>query len=250
MIRGFYTAVSGMLTSVRRMDVVVNNLANVQTNGYKQERMAATTFSDQLLAQLGGNPDGAPMGPIMLTNAAMPPDLDLSQGALRATGRALDFALHGPGFLTVLTETGTAYTRDGSLLRDPQGFLATATGARVLGQAGPIFLPPGDPSVGPDGQILVDGQPVDQLLLAEFGPDQLFERRGGNLLVPAGGEPAGPATTTVVEPGFVEGSNVDLTGTITTMMELQRAYEANQRIIQYHDQMLAHAVNDVARPGS
>jgi flagellar basal-body rod protein FlgG len=250
MIRGFYTAVSGMLTAVRRMDTVVNNLANAQTTGYKQERSAATSFSDQLLVQLGGDPNGAQVGPIMLTNAAQPPDLDLSQGALRATGRALDVGLDGPGFLAVQTAQGDAYTRDGSLTRDGEGYLTTATGVRVLGRNGPIQLPPGELGVRPDGTIMVDDVDVDQLRLVEFGADQSFERQGQNLLAPAGGGAATPATSTTVQQGFVEASNVDVTGALTTMLELQRAYDANQRMIQQHDQMLAHAVNDVARPGS
>jgi len=249
-IRGFYTAASGMLSSVRRMEAVVNNLANVQTTGFKQERTTAASFGEQVVLQLGTQLGSVPLGPLVLSIVAQAPELDLGQGPLQATGRASDIALEGPGFLVVETARGLVYTRDGSLTRDAQGFLITNSGGRVIGENGPIQLPDGPIAIRADGTVFVADVPVDRLQVVEFAPDQSFERLGNNELVPRGPAVPGTAAATAVHQGFIEGSNVDLTGTITTMLELQRAYEANQRMIQYQDQLLMRAVNDVARPTS
>lgn len=251
MIRGLYTAASGMLATIRRMESVTNNLANAQTPGFKQEVTAAGTFAQQLVYRLN-RPDGAQqLGPLTLSTIAAAPLIDFSQGPLQQTGRPLDFALAGPGFFAVQTPEGVRYTRDGSFALDEQGRLVTATGALVLGDQGPIQLPGGNVSVTPEGVIEVDGAPMARLQVVEFGPDQVLERVGNNQLVPqdAGAVPT-PAAATTVRQGMIEASNVDLTASLTTSLELQRAYDANQRLIQTMDEMVGRAVNDVGRPAS
>ena len=250
MIRGLYTAASGMVTAMRRLSVVTNDLANAQTTGYKQERTATTTFAQQLVFEEAARANSGERGPLGLSNVAEEPELDLSQGSLEASGRTLDLALEGTGLFVVQTPNGTRYTRDGSFTRDAQGNLVTNDGAAVMGEGGPIQLPDGELSISPDGTIAVDGAPFARLRLVEFGLDQPLRRIGKNLLEPKdGGEPA-LAVATNVRQGFLEASNVDLTGAQTSMLELQRAYEANQRMIQYQDDMMARAVNDIARPVS
>ena len=254
MNRGFYTAVSGLMSSVRRMEVAINDLANVQTPGYKAERSASTSFSEQLVAQLDGAQAPLPVGPMMLVNMAEAPQLDMRQGPLSSTGRPLDIALDGTGFLVVDTSNGVAYTRDGSMSMD-DGYLTTTRGARVLGESGPIRPSTasggGTLSISPDGTVIVDGSPVDRLKIVEFAPDQRFTKLGENLVLPADASQApSENSSTTVHQGFVEGSNVDVTTTMTSMLELQRAYSANSRMIQFHDQMLTRAVNDIARPTS
>lgn len=249
MIRGFYTAVSGLMSSVRRMEVAINDLANVQTPGYRAERTAAASFSEQLVARLDSDNTPLPIGPLVLVNAAQPPRLDLRQGPISSTGRSLDIALDGPGFLVVETANGLAYTRDGSLMMDREGFLTNTQGARVLGIPGPIRLPPGEIAFGEDGSVYADGVAVGRLRLVEFDPEQAFERLGANLLVPADPDrPPGESVQTRVHQGALEGSNVDVTVTLTTMLELQRAYSANIRMIHLQDQLLARAATDIARP--
>ena len=96
----------------------------------------------------------------------------------------------------------------------------------------------------------MEDRPVGRLPLVAFAPDQALERLGANALGPRDAGAAPEAATTTVRQGFVEASNVDLSATITTIIELQRAYEANQRMVQYQDEMLARAANDIARPVS
>ncbi len=248
MIRGLYTAASAMVTAMRRMEVVTHNVANAQTTGFKQERTATTTFDDQLVYQQTAL-EGRPLGQLGLATVAERPGLDLSQGPLQSTGRSLDLALEGPGFFVVQTDKGTFYTRDGSFTRDGDGNLVTQQGGLVLGDNGPIQVPDGRLSFGLDGTVLVDDAPFDRLQVVEFGPDAVLERVGDNLLAPQdeGAQPE-PAAATAVRQGYVEASNVDITGSMTTMLELQRAYEASQRMIQEQDEMMSRAVNDIARP--
>lgn len=249
MIRGFYTAASGLISAARRMEVVTNNLANAQTTGFKQERTGASAFDQQLVMQLALGGDPAQVGPLMLSDQASEPELDFTQGALRATERDLDLAIEGPAFFAVRTADGIRYTRDGSFTRGAQGMLLTQTGGLVLGENGPLEVPPGRLDIRTDGTVLVDEAPVGKLRLVEFRPDQTLKRVGDNQFAPRdeGVQPA-LSSGSVVHHRFLEGSNVDLTATLTTSIELQRAYEANQRMMQYQDELMARAANDIARP--
>src|SRR5436309_1974032 len=250
MIRGLYSAVSGMLTAVRRMEVATNDLANAQTTGYKAERTSSATFAEQLVRRLDGSANNRALGTLALSNAPEEPELDMSQGSLQQTGRQLDLALEGPGFLAIQTEDGAVrFTRDGSLTRDALGYLTTSTGALVLGEDGPLQVPPGPVAINPDGTVMSGETRIGRVLTVEFAPGTQLTKLGNNELVPTDANASPIASNTAaVRQGFVEASNVDLTGTLTTVLELQRAYEANQRMIQYQDQITGRAVNDIAQP--
>ena len=250
MIRGLYTAVSGMVATVRRMEVATTNLTNAETVGYKQERTAGAAFDEQLIAQMTGQ-RGPDVGRHALANVPQVPTMDLSQGALQATDRALDVALEGPGFLSLETAQGTRYTRDGSLTRDAEGYLTSLTGARVLGENGPIQVGGSAVAIDADGTVRAGDAAVDRLRVVEFGPDDVLERVGRNELAPQQRDlqPQAAAATTVRQ-GFVEASNVDVTGTMATTLGLQRAYEANQRMIKSQDDLLSRAVTEIARPAN
>jgi len=249
MIRGLYSAVSGMLTAVRRMELTTNDLANANTTGYKAERSATATFAEQLVRRMDGAHGGQTLGSLPLASSAEEPELDLSQGTLQQTGRPLDLALEGPGFLALQTDEGVRFTRDGGLTRDALGYLSTSRGALVLGEDGPIQIPAGPVSISADGSVVSGSTTVGRITTVEFAPGTQLRKLGNNELAPT--DPAAaplPSSTTAVRQGFVEASNVDLTATMTTVLELQRAYEANQRMIQYQDQMMGRAVNDIAQP--
>lgn len=248
MIRGLYSAASSMVSAMRQMEVLTNNVANAQTTGFKQDRTATATFAEQLVIEQSALNNGQRVGPLTLSNVAQEPVLDLSQGALRETGRSLDLALEGTGFFAVQTEGGVRYTRDGSFTRDPDGHLRTDDGGYLLGQNGPVQLPEGQLGIGPEGQLFINEQAVDTLRVVELDPGQI--KRVGNNQFALREEGADPeqSTTAAVRQGYIETSNVDMTGAQTTMLELQRAYEAAQRMIQYQDEMMGKAVNEIARP--
>jgi flagellar basal-body rod protein FlgG len=194
---------------------------------------------------------GQELGRLTLATVPQVPTLDLNQGALQATDRALDVALEGPGFLALETAQGTRYTRDGSLTRDADGYLTTQAGARVLGENGPIQVGGDAVTIDVDGTLRAGDTTVDRLRVVEFGPDDVLERVGRNELVPQQRDlqPQAAAATSVRQ-GYVEASNVDVTGVLTATLGLQRAYEANQRMIRSQDDLLSRAVTEIARPGN
>jgi flagellar basal-body rod protein FlgG len=255
MIRGLYTAASGMVTAMRRISAVTDNIANVGTTGFKQARTATMTFAELMLHEESASRGAGllattnpKLGQLGLSSVAEEPELDMTQGLLQSTGRALDLALEGPAFFVVETADGLRYTRDGSFTRDALGRLVTGDGGIALGESGPIVVPDGPVNVEPNGTIQANGEVVGQLKLVEFAPEQALRRLGDNYVTARDGTEPQPATASVVRQGQIEASNVDMTGAQTAMLELQRAYDANQRMIQYQDEMMGRAVNDVARP--
>jgi len=144
-----------MLASMRRMELVTNNLANAQTVGFKQDRSALSTFEELMLQQDGASStNGQKLGELGMASVAEEPMIDFTQGALEETGRDLDMALEGPGFFTVQTPDGPRYTRDGGFTRDAFGRLSTTEGHLVLDTANnPITIPGGKMTVGQDGAV-------------------------------------------------------------------------------------------------
>ncbi len=248
MIRGYYTALAGMVTTVRRTEIAINNIANVQTPGFKQERTSSSVFNEQLLTQLQ---DGQPttVGPIVLTNVARSPEIDFTQGPLEHTGRELDLALNGQGFL-VVDHGGPAFTRDGSLSRDAEGYLTTRTGRLVLGVNGPIRAASDPIQVAPDGTVTSGGGAVGRLRIVEFEDPKALRRQGDNLLVVGEGAPPRDAERTELQQGFLEASNVDVSSNMVSLLELQRAYESSLRLIQFQNETLSRSVTEIGRPAS
>ena len=187
MIRGLYTAASGMLSSMRRMEFVTNNLANAQTVGFKQDRSALSTFDEMMILQDGSvTPPGqhAELGELGMAAVAEEPMIDFTQGSLQDTGRSLDMALEGPGFFTVQTPDGLRYTRDGGFTRDANGRLTTGEGHLVLGMDGnPIQVPPGKLAVLADGTLTAEDEEFGQLAIVEFDLDQPLRKVGNNQFV-------------------------------------------------------------------
>ncbi|HEY8530819.1 MAG TPA: flagellar hook-basal body protein, partial [Limnochorda sp.] len=184
MLRGLYTAASGMLAQAARLDLESNNLANAATTGYKADQAELLSFPTMLLRRVGGK-DGEPepLHPLGIEMRTRPDGLDrlpfreapvvgplgtgvyvegtftsFRQGPLRDTGNPLDLALEGPGFFAVETPGGVRYTRAGSFRLDAEGYLADQTGNRVLGVDGPIQVgQAATVAIGQDGSVHADG---------------------------------------------------------------------------------------------
>jgi flagellar basal-body rod protein FlgG len=252
-IRGLYTAASGMLSAMRRMELVTNNLANAQTVGFKQDRSALSTFDEVMILQ-----DGTPssttanteLGQLGMAAVAEEPMIDFTQGVIQETNRDFDLALEGPGFFTVRTPDGIRYTRDGSFTRDAFGRMTNTEGHLLLDTANnPITIGGGKMTVDEDGTVRVQDQEVAKLAIVEFSLEQPLKKVGTNQFSPRneGDQPAFSAGTSVHQ-SSIEVSNLDMAGAQTTMLELQRAYQASQRLIQYQDEMVGRAVNEIAKP--
>ena len=256
-----WAAKTGLDAQQTRMSVVANNLANVNTSGFKKGRAVFEDLLYQNVRQVGASTSQdtqAPSGVSLGTGVRVVATEKLyTQGSLSQTGNSFDIAIQGRGFFQVLLPDGTlGYTRDGSFQLNSQGELVTSSGYHV--QPG-ITIPAAAQSVtiGNDGvvTVAVAGQSaptqVGQLQLTDFINPTGLQPRGENLLV----ESASSGTAQTGNPGLnglgsiqqgsVEGSNVNVVEEMVNMIETQRAYEMNTKAIQSTDQMLQYLSNNV-----
>jgi flagellar basal-body rod protein FlgF len=257
-----YSATAGMMTMLSRVQTISNNLANIDTPGFREDTLRLTSFPQQLMARLfaGGNRViGSTINGIVNESMAT----HFNQGSLRQTDGQLDLAINGDGFFAVQTTQGVRYTRDGTFRRDGANQLVTSQGDLVLSAAGtPITLPPGAISISAEGQIRVTplttngqtgpvDQPVAQLGVYTFAePGQLRKTSANQFEDPTGLAQAtaqGAAGASTVHQGFLENSNVDPARAMADMMVAQRSYEASAKMLQLQDDMTGRAVSDVGR---
>uniref|UniRef100_A0A831TF06 Flagellar basal-body rod protein FlgF n=1 Tax=Thermorudis peleae TaxID=1382356 RepID=A0A831TF06_9BACT len=244
MIRSIYQAASAMMAQMARQLTISTNLSNVDTPGYRQQLSGVNDFREMLLSRVAGA-DVRLIGSISTAVRLDQPELDLSQGALVETGQPLDLAIAGAAFFTVQTPEGLQYTRDGRFRLDEQRRLVTADGFPVLGEGGPITIPPGDVWVDPDGTVRVNDQVIGRLLLTEFPADAQLQLVEQNRYT---SDVAGvPSQTAGVSQGFLEQSNVDITRAITDMLAANRSYALAQRALQIADDSLRLAVNEIGK---
>jgi flagellar basal-body rod protein FlgF len=259
LVRGMYTAASGALVAQSAVDTIANNLANVNTTGFKRQVLIAQAQPRRDLYRFQTDPSakaGAPGVPAQvaigaLGNGAQVYDTpaDYAQGTIAATGNDLDVALSGPGFFAIRGGNGALrYTRDGEFVRDQNGYLTAQNGDRVLGQNGaPIVLPQsGKVGIAADGTISVDGQRYDKLDVVEFADTANLRPEGSNRFVDAGAG-ARAATGTSTLQGSLEKSNADVVRSMVDLISMQRWFDANQKSIQTQDDAVAQAVQTVGR---
>jgi flagellar basal-body rod protein FlgF len=223
-----YTTLSRQSGLMREMQVVAQNIANASTTGFRREGM--------IFAEHVARLDGAPSVSMANGNAR---HIDLGQGNISQTNGTFDFAIEGEGFFLVETPGGQRLTRAGSFLPNAEGELMTPDGHRLLDQGGaPVFVPPDARAVSlaRDGTLSADGQPLTRIgLWAPTNPLRLSREEGARFASPAGVEPLDEAT---ILQGFVEESNVDPVGEITRMIEVQRAYEMGQGMLDREDERI------------
>jgi flagellar basal-body rod protein FlgF len=240
---GIRSLVPSMLTQWQRHETFANNLANVSTPGFKADDVTLTPRNPALVA--GALPG---VGVTSLGDAAVVQWTDFGQGAVRLTGRALDVALDGPGFMAVDTPAGTRYTRAGALDVNREGYLVTASGQPVLGDGGPLLVGSSRVTISAGGDIAVDGRRVGALRLVEFDRNVHMVKQGANLFAPA--DPAAApraARGTSVVGGALEASNVNAVGVMVNMIDVLRKYETAQRVIQTEDETTRRVTNDIGR---
>jgi flagellar basal-body rod protein FlgF len=233
----------------RQLDVVANNIANVNTTGYKAD---SSLFEEFLTS--GAHEDnfvGADRRVSYVQDRAT--YRDFSQGAADQTKNPLDVAIDGSGFLVVQTPAGERYTRDGGLQLNNQGQLVTVAGNPVLGTSGPIVFQPTDHdiNVAPDGTITVvtGNSMVDsvrgKLRLVSFADAQKLLKEGANLYS-AGEGAAQPDATSVVQQGFIEKSNVSAVSEMSRMIEVTRAYTQISTLLQQQSDLHKTAIQQLA----
>lgn len=277
MFRGFNTVASGMIAQQRRTELLTNNMANVNTPGFKADQATIRSFPDMLLSRVGptkiptenaingkyaSGVGGLGTGVYMqetiplltqgqLQQTSLNTDIALIDGTLPvdgATGQtgALFFRLEHP-------VEGEAYTRNGNFTLDSEGFLTNPQGLYVLDAEGQrIQLQNDDFRIAEDGQIFVNDASVAQLGVSFAAQPETLIKQDNGLFKTVDGTDLPTAYNTAnvsfsMQQGFIEGSNVDSARTMTDLLTAYRAFEANQKVLQAYDQSMQKTVNEVGR---
>jgi flagellar basal-body rod protein FlgF len=234
----------------RELDVVANNIANLNTTGYKADNVV---FHEHLMPVARANQFRAPDRQVSFVQDRAT-WLDLAQGPVQQTGNPLDIAISDNAFLTVQTPAGERYTRNGALQINAAGQLVTSEGLAVIGQNGPIILQAGDRnvSISTDGTISVrEGNNTTdslrgKLRLASFDQPQRLEKDGtSTYMAPAGVQVQVPTTVRVVQ-GAIEKSNVNGVLEMTRMIEVTRTYTQVASMLQQQSDMRRHSIEKLA----
>ena len=286
MVRGWYTAASGMIAQQHRFDAIANNMANANTTAYKRDVSIHKAFPELLIRRLDddgvrriglrshsiGSVDTAPVVGRLGTGVEQNEVFTVfEQGSLRQTSNPFDIALEGEGFLVVQTPYGERYTRNGSLVLGPESLLVTKDGFPVLGEDGPIRIKLHNFVIDPDGRIFVNADlqddpqrlisqrendwqnrvELDRLQLVEVDRPRYLRKQGDSLwnvsedsgpaeIIPAGRRPR-------IQQGFLETANVNPVVEMVRMIEVNRAYEASQRVLRAQDESTARLINQALR---
>jgi flagellar basal-body rod protein FlgG len=231
-LEGLYTAAAGMAAQERRLDAVSNDIANVNTSGYKRLRIG---FRDLIYQQDG--PSGVRTG----SGAAVTQlGRGTEQGALQQTGEPFDMAISGDGYFQVRRADGqVALTRSGSFLMDANRQLVTPNGERLVP---PITIPRGvDPSrvsIGADGTVSAGGRNIGRIQLVTVPAPNGLAPAGNNLYLPTAASGGLRAATGQIAQGVLETSNVDLADAMVDMMDAQRSYSMASKAIHMQDRMM------------
>ena len=249
---------SAAISQERALEVIANNLANLNTTGFKEDRVTFTVLDAEPsknykspippakfkvnleeVMPLKGNDLGY-VGIAGMTR-------DNSQGPALVTHNPHDLMLEGPGLFAIQTKQGTRYSRAGNFTKSPDGALVTKFGDPVLGEKGVIYLKSGEFQVNRQGEVFQNGKMLDRLAIFDFEKDSSLERRGNNYLF-FGGDPATIQRVKApsVQQGFLEGSNVNAVKNLTAMIIAHRSYEAYQKAVSNYDQIMEKSSNRLA----
>lgn len=229
-MRGIVTAARTLSYYTKLQELTANNLANVNSDAFKADRMTAR--------QLSGMESPVPVQ-----------KTDLEQGRLRETGRPLDVSLEGPGFLVVGTPRGERLTRGGSLRLDATGFLLNGRGDRLLGTDGPIRVNGAEVEIKSDGTVLVDGAGAGRLRVETVDDPATLLKEGFGCYLPAGERRPVPETEAQVRQGSVEEANFDALQSMVDLVTIQRAYGANLDALKALDGVLGAITTEVGKVG-
>jgi flagellar basal-body rod protein FlgG len=238
MINGIFSTFSGKVAAERRLDIVANNIANAFTAGFKASR---PVYNGSTL-DVPTDPDQVNQTYVNIPGTYV----HFSDGPLVATGSPFDLAIDGSGFFVVSTPSGNMYTRDGQFTLDKDKKLVTLGGDPVMGQNGEITINGKAVTVGSDGSISVDGVAVDKINVVDFPDKNSLKNFGQNLFVnvnTTNGEI--PADKASVKQGYYEASNVDTMKEMVDMVSAMRAYEAYTKADQAVDDSLGKLIDTV-----
>lgn len=228
----------------KMQDVTSNNLANINTPGFK----GSNVFQKMVQERIDGE---------MVEQAIPQQQIDMQQGELEPTNNMLDFGIRGEGFFVVQNENGTHLTRDGRMHFDTDGYLVDEKGSRVMGDSGPIHMPEymkasgegGEEAkleVAEDGTIRLDNEVFDRLRIVRAEDTAQLERKGNNYVSASGDVLVDDQSSSVMQ-GYYEAGNVDPLNEMVDMMKTSKMFESQQRAITTTDQMLGQATSKLGQ---
>lgn len=238
---GTYSALSGMQTRLAELDRIAADLANIGTSGYKSQRAGAIAAERQAFST-------ALESAVDVMEGAT--RVDLRAGTIATTGRTLDVAIQGRGFIAIETPAGVRYTRNGSLTRSADGTLTTAHGEPVANDLGdePIRLPQGEVLIEGDGTVLVGGTVAGRIRLVQFERDDQIVRESGARFRAIAGADVQPATGSSLVAGSLEQSNASAVDLMAKLTEVTRSFETLQRgVSMLSNDLDGRAISELAR---
>lgn len=249
MIRGLYTAASAMNVLEKKTNIRANNLANVNTNGFKKSEGITRSFPEMLLSRIEeGEPDQE-IGELS-TGAFMERSFkDLSQGNFLRTDNKLDFAIEGEGFFVIETDAGERYSRDGNFTINADSELVTQSGNPVLDNNGNRIqlIPDQDFRVSANGQITFNnGLQGAEINLVDFAEESELIQEGDTLYAARDGAEVLNSNAGIAQ-GYIEGSNVKIVEEMAKMIKTTRQYESSQKVISSLDESLSKVINEVGK---
>jgi flagellar basal-body rod protein FlgF len=227
-LNGMDSAASALRYWERKQEIVANNLANVSTDGFKQEKVFARLLNGAL--------------PVAETHS------DMTTGTLKQTGNAMDVAMDGPGFFVVNTANGERYTRGGTLGVTDKHFLVDQNGNQLLGTKGPLKLGDGPVTISSAGLVTQNGQIVDTLRVENTPAGTEPAQEGESLWVPGATKQVVAPKERTVKQGYVEQSNVNSMSALIDMVAVQRSYTAVEKAMTAMDQSNETLTTQIARP--
>lgn len=255
MLRGMYSSISSMITLQSRQSVITNNLANINTNGYKEESLIAKSFDEMYLSNRDNHINGTPhiqeLGSLSFGVRIDDTITNHSQGVFRHTENNTDFALDGKGFFQVQDPNGqNYYTRDGSFKVNSQGDLVTNAGYNVMGinqntgNLEPINVGTRNEKilVSANNNISINGVNTYSFSIVDFNDYNQLDKVGNNVYQ---GENPVQTNNFYIKQGYVEGSNVNPINVTAQLMETVKEFEANQKVIQTMDSTLAKIASEI-----
>lgn len=241
-----YMATSGAEVQRLRLQILSNNLANINTAGFKEDR-AVFRLPEQGLDSANDPRD--PLSDSATSFSSVIPmttHTNYAHGPIQRTGNPLDLAIEGKGFFSVQTDQGVRYTRNGSFTINPEGVLSTQDGDPIMGEGGEITIDGSDVSFDGSGNVIVDGILTDKLKIVTFSDTKALQKIGRSLFrldENKGAEE--PLAFGGVQQGFLEGSNVNAVKVMTELIEVQRGYESYQKMIKTMDEMASRVISGV-----
>ena len=251
---GLYAAVSGSMVQEKRMEILSNNLANVNTSGFKEDRPIFREFYNKVQNTImltdtdsqGSSMLAQKMNMGYLTFSGV--KTDFSAGDMKYTGNPLDVAINGPGFFVVDTPRGELYTRMGNFSLNDKGELVTHEGYTLKGKGKSIKIEGTEITIDRKGAVTVDKVEVDTLKLVDFEDYTALRKVGDNLFEDSGGN-VRKAEECEIKHRTLELSNINIVKEMVKMIDVLRLYESYQKVIQSLDETTSRATREVGAVG-